>query len=48
MTAGAGKPRWTVTRTAPTVLTVSMPYSDKDWEQWFLLRADVTRTPSLS
>lgn len=40
MTPSAGKPRWIVTRTAPTVLTVSMPYSGKDWEQWFLLRSD--------
>lgn len=40
MSAAADKPRFTATRTAPTVLTVSMPYAGKDWEQWFLLRSD--------
>lgn len=34
------RPRWTTTRTAPTVLTVNIPYAGKDWEQWFLLRSD--------
>jgi len=33
-------PRFKVERTAPTSLTVRIPVSGEDWEQWFLLRSD--------
>lgn len=40
MTAKPKAPAWTVTRTAPTVITVTSNFEGENWEQWYLLRSD--------